>query len=249
VSRVFLALLFGVVLAGSQAFADGWEDVPVAQFLAAVRDPQTSPYWARMEGEVRHMDKKTRKTWRSSIEFRMNVAKDLVEAQLQFAGRERYRTRQVFARGLEGQQVTVEVAPNPFGRKLADAGIQPADLTFGFLYWDLVKEEASEKVSGLKCRVLRVRHPEIGDEAKLWIVTNRLAPLRVQWFRKGMDEPYRELRFKGGKERRGFWLPAEIELQGGDAWKSLVKFGKTEIEATNESGVPADLFVGSSGDQ
>ena len=143
--RRSVMLVLAALLLASGALAEGWEDVPVEQFLTAVREPRTSPYWAKMEGEVRHMEKKTRKTWRSTIEFRMNVAEDSVEAQLQFAGRERYRTRQVYAEGLAGQRVTEEVAPGGRGR----AQYRGSD-------WNIENVGDSAIIAGAGARVVEV---------------------------------------------------------------------------------------------
>lgn len=210
-------------------------------FLRMARRAPAGESWAKMEGTATH-----RRTGSSAIKDTIRVGirftPKRVIAQLVFAGNEYYEMGQTFDTPPVFTQETD--VPDKDRTRLSLYGIMPSDLTLGFLYRDLVREEKSESVKMLDCRVFVLKGGE-NDYVRVWLSEDYFFPLKVHWFRSLPDEkmkPYRELELGGVKKEDDFYVVHELFLFGQD-WRTRVEFDKRAAGRVEEAQAPVDLFL------
>ena len=210
-------------------------------FLRLARRAPAGESWAKMEGTATH-----RRTGSSPIKDTIRVGirftPKRVIAQLVFAGNEYYELGQTFdTPPVFTQEIDV---PDKNKTRLSLYGIAPSDLTLGFLYRDLVREEKSESVKTLGCRVFILKGGT-NDYVRVWLSKDYLFPLKVHWFRSLPDDkmkPYRELELGGVKKENDFYVVHELLLYGQD-WRTRVEFGNCDAGRVEEAKAPLDLFL------
>ena len=210
-------------------------------FLRMARRAPAGESWAKMEGTATH-----RRSGASSVKDTIRVGirftPKRVIAQLVFAGNEYYELGQTFDTPPVFTQETD--VPDKDKTRLSLYGIMPSDLTLGFLYRDLVREEKSESVKTIDCRVFVLKGGE-NDYVRVWLSKEYYFPLKAHWFRSLPDDkmkPYRELELGGVKKENDFYVVQELFLFGQD-WRTRVEFDKRDAGRVEEAKAPADLFL------
>ena len=210
-------------------------------FLRMARRAPAGESWAKMEGTASHR-RSGASTVKDTIRVGIRFTPKRVIAQLVFAGNEYYELGQTFDTPPVFTQETD--VPDKDKTRLSLYGIMPSDLTLGFLYRDLVREEKSESVKTIDCRVFVLKGGE-NDYVRVWLSKDYYFPLKAHWFRTLPDEktkPYRELELGGVKKENDFYVVQELFLFGQD-WRTRVEFDKRDAGRVEEAKAPLDLFL------
>ena len=210
-------------------------------FLRMARRAPAGESWAKMEGTATHR-RSGSSTIKDTIRVGIRFTPKRVIAQLVFAGDEYYELGQTFDTPPVFTQETD--VPDKDKTRLSLYGILPSDLTLGFLYRDLVREEKPESVKTIGCRVFVLKGGE-NDYVRVWLSKEYFFPLKAHWFRTLPDEktkPYRELELGGVKKENDFYVVQELFLFGQD-WRTRVEFDKRDAGRVEEAKAPADLFL------
>jgi len=224
----------------ADATPDGRE-MSYGQLLETARHPPLRRSWAILAGEVRHR-KRGERTLRLPVALRAVFAPERTLAQVIFNEHEWYSISQEFGSGLEGGAVLRDRAAPPERVSLADIGIRPSDFTLGFLYWDFETGLGEDRVKTLHTRKVRLTHPKADEHVVVWISTKYFFPVRVHWYRKGEQDPHRQLEFRGTKEvKNGMVLVKEVRIQN-PGWKTEVRFTDFKVELVADEPIPEDLF-------
>ena len=210
-------------------------------FLRMARRAPAGESWAKMEGTASHR-RSGASTVKDTIRVGIRFTPKRVIAQLVLAGNEYYEMGQTFDTPPVFTQETD--VPDKNKTRLSLYGIMPSDLTLGFLYRDLVREEKSESVKTIDCRVFVLKGGE-NDYVRVWLSKDYYFPLKAHWFKTLPDEktkPYRELELGGVKKENDFYVVQELFLFGQD-WRTRVEFDKRDAGRVEEAKAPADLFL------
>jgi hypothetical protein len=217
------------------------EPAAVKQFLDLVRNPQIEESWAIMRGSIRHKVG-MRHGAKLPIEFRARFSRERVRAQLIFNATERYLIGQNYRDGIAGTTVIVEQPAPADAISLREVGIRPSDLTLSFLYWNFAAELPGDNVRGQPCRLMKLVNPAAAEHVLVWISTQYIFPVRVDWYRADADASNRRLEFTGFEKINDLWIVKEVRIRS-KGWKTVVKFESTEVELiTTEHPAPDDLF-------
>ena len=216
-------------------------DAPdAAAFLARVREPFRQDAWGRFTGTLLHLDEdgKTKRPVAMTVRFTSARAQALIVLDQDRV----YRATHTHG-APPAERMTLQLPdPDAGGPCLADFGLEPQDVTLSFLYWELVAELAPDYVRHQPCRVLELRHPQKPVHVRAWFSRDYLFPLRVEWYRVGEPEPWRELEFREFKKySEQLWFMKTVQLRG-DGWKTRVTFDQAELHMSADTPVPDDLF-------
>lgn len=148
-------------------------------FLRMARRAPAGESWAKMEGTASHR-RSGASTVKDTIRVGIRFTPKRVIAQLVFAGNEYYEMGQTFDTPPVFTQETD--VPDKDKTRLSLYGIMPSDLTLGFLYRDLVREEKSESVKTIDCRVFVLKGGE-NDYVRVWLSKDYYFPLKAHWFK------------------------------------------------------------------
>jgi len=229
----------GLFLAALCRAADTDGVLPAEQFLRQVRQPWQREAWGRFTGDVVHVRDGTKT--KASIRLAMVFSPDAVRAQVVLNAANTYWVEQSHAAGSDGK-VTLRLPEKESRPRLFDLGIEPEDLTLAFIYWNFVEELPRAVFLNQPCRVMALAHPEQKGHVRVWFTEKEGFPLKVQWYRRGEEQPWRSLEFKGAqKHEDDFWFVKEMRLDGA-GWKTLVRFNDAEVHNTDTEPPPADLF-------
>lgn len=214
------------------------------QFLKIVRHVPGQETWAKMEGTASHKREKTRRI-KAPIRVGIRFTPTRIVAQLVFNKNEQYNLGQTFDPPVSTQTSQIPQGVTP---KLPLYGIDISDMTMGFMYKDLIREEKPESVKTLKCRVFMLKGLKEGETARIFVSTEYFFPLKVQWFRrdpaKFPNEKYwRMLEIASVKKApdSDFYLIPKLEISGPD-WMTMIHFDK-RYAGYAKDGMPKDLFV------
>lgn len=249
---VFLLLFFPFCLS-MQAKEDQEEtaekitpmDLSAEEFLRIVRNPPGRESWAKMTGKASHKRKNSR-TVEAPLRLGILFTPARTVAQIVFDEGEYYDLGQSYG---ENPTSTLESACTA-GKmpRLGVFGIAPQDLTMGFLYQSLLREEKSDSVRGETCRVFSMRSPDGKGRTKVYISARFFFPLKAEFFssqedltQKNSAEPERTLEISGFTKENDFWIVKSLNLFGPD-WRTRIDFDKTEAGFTSDS-LPADVFL------
>ena len=148
-------------------------------FLRMARRAPAGESWAKMEGTATHR-RSGSSAVKDTIRVGIRFTPKRVIAQLVFAGNEFYELGQTFDTPPVFTQETD--VPDKDRTRLSLYGIMPSDLTLGFLYRDLVREEKPESVKMIDCRVFVLKGGE-NDYVRVWLSKEYFFPLKAHWFR------------------------------------------------------------------
>lgn len=236
------------------AFSEQKESVE--SFLKSVRQPQLTEAWSLMSGKAEHYRAEIVKNdeviqeeqaMTAPIRLGMRFQTDSINAQLVFNNTEIYAVGQQLTDGQAGTTVTRLSPVEDKDVLLPEFGLRPSDLTLSFVHWDFVKEEASERVSGLSCRVMILQNPASDEQVRLWLAERYRFPVKVQWLLK--DKVQREARFSDFKEINGDLVMIKqfrIENKSGafnENWQTRITFEEIEADRDLRQAPPANLFI------
>jgi hypothetical protein len=215
-------------------------DLTPEVFLKYARQPFVQNAWGRFSGTIQFRGENGKH--KLPVYFSLLFRADFMRVQVILDETDVYNVMQVYYR--EGTpSITIEKPEAERAPSLADLGIKPEDITFSFLYWDLVKEVDGEEVRGHDCRVMNLVNPRTGDTATVWFSAEYLFPLKVICRDKGAAETEaRTLEFTDFERHGDIWYVKNLRLEGNN-WKTRVKFTDGEIFPTEDKLPPPNLFL------
>ena len=227
-----------VILLVISAFLHAGEPVmkpDTESFLSRLRTQASGDTWARLDGTVRHIRRQNRKEAAAPLSFRTILGTKTVVAQLIFREKEICMLTQARTAPYSS---SVESGGNS---TLEDFGLRPSDLVMNFIYWKC-RGELPEETGGLQqCRVLAFENPDAAEEVRVFASAAYGIPLRVQWFERGGEKPFRTMEVRSVKKVNDLWVVEELSVTG-PGWRSTVRFEKFEAGYMKQ-GAPADLFA------
>ncbi|MBR4075676.1 MAG: hypothetical protein IKK25_02300, partial [Lentisphaeria bacterium] len=173
---VTILALCGILLCGAEKIDP--MKLTAEQFLKIVRHVPGQETWAKMEGMASHKRENSRRI-KAPIRVGIRFTPARIVAQLVFNKNEQYNLGQTFEPPVSTQSSQLPPGVKP---KLPLYGIDISDMTLGFMYKDLIREEKPESVKTLKCRVFMLKGLKEGETARIFVSTEYFFPLKVQWF-------------------------------------------------------------------
>lgn len=226
------------------------------EFLKLVRKPQLTDAWALMSGYVEHKRPKIEKDGKvvqkkelleADIRLGIRFMSDSMIGQLIFDKKEEYSIGQNFEDGIAGTTVTQITPEKKEDAKLPDFGLRPSDLTLSFLYWKFEKEFESERISGQKCRVMKLKHPDLKESVKVWFSEKYAFPMKVEWYKDGKVK--REATFSDFKEiKNEMVMIKRFKIQKRESllsssWETRVVFEDIDAAKMKTKKAPENLFL------
>jgi len=212
------------------------KDLSSEAFLAEVRRPFGQEAWGEADGTIQYVSDKDGER-RGVVRLRLTFAPGSMHAQLVLNDTNVYGFEQKHD-GRTPTRTKVDLPEKETPPGLFAFGIEPEDLTFAFIYWDLRKELSAEEFLRRPCRVFELAHPQGKGTVKVWFSATHGYPLKAQWFRPRSNAPWRTLELKGAKKHdKDLWFVKEMRLDG-DGWKTRVRFDHAEINPVEERAAP-----------
>ena len=226
-----LPCICGLILAALAAAA---ETLSPEAFLERVRYPQTGRSMAVLSGVMQHM-REGGKMETVPIRLGLLIGPDGTRGQLILAEDEDYRIEQTPNKDAGGK-MKISVRPArplpPETARLRRYGLNPTDLTMGFVHYDFRRELAESRVKGLPCRVLVLSAPD-GETARAYILRDHFFPLKVEFFadeKTAVDgtRPLRTMEVGSFRRKNGLYYAEVVDLRGPD-WRSRVTFDRADL--------------------
>jgi hypothetical protein len=239
------ALALGVALCRAQEAEEEDESsqgpltgLSAAAFLQEIRRPFRQEAWGEATGTIQYVSEQHGER-RGTLRLRLTFTPDSLHAQLVLNDTNVYGFEQK-----HGGQVPVtsrvDLPDHETPPGLFDFGIEPEDLTFAFIYWDLKRELPAEDFLRRPCRVMELVHPQGKGFVRVWFSASHGYPLKAEWYHADGETAWRRLELKGAKKHGDhLWFVKELRLDG-DGWKTRVRFDHAEINPVEERAAPAE---------
>ena len=146
---------------------------------------------------------------KKSINLKTQINQETLIFQVNINQTEKIRLYQKFGNIYESNELFNNLKKKNF---FTTIGLNIADLSLSFMYWDLVKEMEKKRIGLHKCRVFLMRNPDDINFAKIFISKQYLAPLKVEWFTNLQKPSYQTLEFKSFSEKNSVWSPTKIQI-------------------------------------
>ena len=239
--RTMLAAIgVGVMALGASGAAAG--ELPAAEFLRlAARRSTLNDSYARLWGRISHLRKNAGKAEYYPIYFGVIFSPGWMHGQLILDGREYYDIERSV--GSASRFAVKPAEGQPAANSLLDhLGLEISDLSMGFLDDPLRKEEDSERVKTVDCRVLLLDAPG-GGTVKVWISREYLFPVRAEFYGPGAypeKKPDRTLEVTGFKKIDQYYVVTDLAILGRE-WRTRIAFDRTEV-GKNDAPEAAKVF-------
>lgn len=202
------------------------------EFLAEVRKPLRTDAWGEITGRLTFKeDGKNSVT--GQIRVRITFTPESMHAQLVLNDVNVYGFEQ--KHHPDNTTVTsLELPPHEHAPGLFAFGLAPEDLTFAFIYWNLLEELPRQKSRQRECRVMRLADPNGKGTVQVSFSAAHGFPMEAWWYQPNENKPWRKLELKGAKKHdNGLWFVKEMRLDGPN-WKTRVIFDHAEINPVGE---------------
>ena len=178
------------------------------QFINNTRARLIQHSWTHIQGNLffRSKDKELIKK-KFALKIYMNFQK--LKLKLSFDKKETIFIEQTFGKNYQYKELFNNLAKQ---NTFTQMNFSVTDLSFSFMYWDLVKEFDNQTVGLYKCRVFLFRDPDQFCFAKVFISKKFFVPLKVQWYKDLQQKAYQQLNFEAFKEKNKVWIPGQILL-------------------------------------
>ncbi|MEG2075739.1 MAG: hypothetical protein RRY34_04465 [Victivallaceae bacterium] len=223
-----IALIGALLLTLSWVVAAESGVVTATDFLKRARSYRGVESYAVSEGTLhyRSADKKT--ATKGRVYLANLFTPEAVKAQLVLDGLEGYMITQKY----NGEPTDVKLQNKNLanGGKLAQYGLQVADLAMSFLYWDLVQELPGESLRTVFCRKFELKSPDDKEIAQVYISDKYLFPVRAEFFRLNEDgtrEATRSLEVSSFRKQGDFYVISRLVLWLDKKWRCEIIFDRT----------------------
>lgn len=198
------------------------DDLTAPEFMTFVRSYSLDNVWMDLSGKLL-CKRKGADLLESDLLLRASFGLDSVMGQITMGNGNVYIFTQ--HKGAEGSpEMELDLPEDDKSPSLFDFGIAPSDLSFAFIYWNLVEELPRQSSRMQACRVMKLANPDGSGYAEVLFHAKMGFPMEAKWFRNGESTPWRTMVMKGAKRHEsGFWFVKEMVLEG-DEWKTSVRF-------------------------
>jgi hypothetical protein len=238
VAAALAGAVAGVPRAGA---ADPDDAVSAADFLREAQEPFRQSAWGHFTGSLLHVGERRRHKLDLSLVLRFEP--EQLRARIVLGGNQVYGIAQQYRTTPPTVSLELPVQEGEYG--LYDFGVDPEDLTFAVLYWQLRREHDPETIRGQACRVFDLAHPNRASWARVWFVRDYRFPVKVLWFEGEEEEPRRTLEFTDFRKQENVWFVEKLILRGKD-WKTQIVFAQGELHLDEETPMPDDLLPAAS---
>jgi len=235
---VLTGLVWGVFCVGLAAGAADdeptLEGLSAADFLSQIRRPFRQDAWGEITGGVMHSSSKGRHKGR--LRIRLTFSAESLHAQIVLNEKNVYGYEQVHGTPGAKAQISLDLPEEEVKPGLFEFGLEPEDISFAFVYWDLLRELPRESYRRRDCRVMELSDPK-GKKGtvRVWFEASRGFPLKAQWYHAGEEKHWRLLELKGAKRHaKKLWFVKEMRIEG-DGWKTQVHFDHVEINPVEDA--------------
>ncbi|MCQ2378795.1 MAG: hypothetical protein MJ016_06235, partial [Victivallaceae bacterium] len=193
-------------------------------FLDRARRGGAASTYAELDGTLLHR-RRGSDALEMPIYFGVIVRPRKTSGQLILDGREGFLVGQSRENGASSS------VPQSASTELFDrVGLQISDLTLGFVYYPVLKEEAPQTIGGfVPCRMIRFSVPERpGESVCVAFAREEAFPLRAEFFRAGENEPFRRVEVSGFARKNGLYYARRI-LTEGPGWRTRIDFDRAEV--------------------
>jgi hypothetical protein len=212
------------------------------EFLRRTRRQSEASSYAMLEGIVQHL-KDGGKMIEKPVYLGVLITAQGSRAQLIIDGVEAYDIRQT--RQPDGG---AETRVTPYRRggyadaMAANFRLDPADLTTGFLFYDLIREEEPERVKGIACRVFSLKNPHKDESVRVYIAKEYFFPLKAEFFNAAAPtgKPDKTLATASFQEKNNLYYAELINLHG-PGWRTRVHFESAKV-GISEPGAEFQIF-------
>lgn len=219
-------------------YADDNKTMSAEDFLTQIRQPFMQPTYWIMQGEIQTYAR-GKGTQKETIDMELTYNVIEMSSALLLGKTDLYLAYQKnnYLDKNKKPEMTLKMPEKPQTISMKEAGIEPEDITFAFIYWDLLYDFKFEKVKGQNCRVLELKHPNSNDRVIAWFSTNYGFPLQVYYYRNEESKPWRILEFKDFKEyKKDFWFVKTILIRDPKAnWRTQLTFEKADMSIIPEN--------------
>lgn len=218
------------------------ETLSAEMFLERARYPETGRSMAALNGLMQY--KKQGSAMETvPIYLGLLIEPGKTRGQLILNEEEGYWIDQILRQSAAGG-ITISVRPmrtRPEQSRLLRYGLNPTDLTMGFLHYDLVRELPADRIKGLPCRVM-VLAAKGGEAVRAYILRDYYFPLKVEFFADAASAEngrnmHRTLEVGSFRQKNGLYYAEVINLRGPD-WRSRVTFQQAELSVPPVGALP-----------
>lgn len=231
------AILLAIFCCGAET-----QELSAEAFLERVRYPQTGRSMAALTGIMQYQ-KQGGAMERVPIYLGLLIEPGKTRGQLILNEEEGYWIDQVLRQSAAGG-VAIAVRPmrtRPAESRLRRYGLNPTDLTMGFLHYDLTRELPPERIKGLPGRIM-VLAAKGGEAVRAYILRDYYFPLKVEFYSNAEDalagkNLLRTLEVGSFRKKNDLYYAEVINLRGPD-WRSRVTFEKAELSVPPVGALP-----------
>ena len=120
--------------------------------------------------------------------------------------------------------------------KLEKSGLDPADLSMNFVYYDLVEELEKTKTKMVDCRVFLLKNPKSEELVKIYVAEKYFFTLKAEFFADSQayqqDKKARTLEISSFKKQNDLYYVEQFTIYG-PGWRTIVCFEQAEINRFN----------------
>ncbi len=237
--RAFFLLIVFVFV--NQVLAQNTKKLDSEEFLEECRKQLLGNCWIKLDGNLMHRDPDGKRSRPVKIKCAAQLVPNKITFKATLGGKESFKTEHLF-----GQKHDTKILENTLESTngFNKVGIQPADLSLAFMYWDYIKEYEGDRIGVLdafKCRVFLLANPDGKNFVKVWLSEKYQGPLQVHWLKsiKKDAKPEQVLKFEDFAEKNKVWVPLESKISNS---KGELQIRFKEVDAAFSTKVPADLY-------
>lgn len=213
-------------------------------FLEHARYPGGGNSYAKLEGWLQHKkDSQSMEEYPAALGI--IIGRDKTNAQLVLGDKEEYRIVRNNRPGKDAELSVTSSQKQDGKETIAQrTGLNPADLTTGFLFYNFLREDGQERVSAIPCRVLILEAPDKSEIVRVYLARAYAFALRAEFYKDlaafDADEPLRTLETRSFKKKNGLYYAELLNIRGPN-WQSRVHFTKAEL-GIPDGNTPTRIF-------
>ena len=136
----------------------------------------------------------------------------------------------------ENNIVPMHKNPPENGSKLERSGLDPADLSMNFLYYDLVEELENVMLKMVNCRVFLLKNPKSNELVKIYVAEKYFFTLKAEFFTDSdsylANKVTRTLEINSFKKQNNLYYVESLNIFG-PGWRTSVVFEEAEVNLYN----------------
>ena len=227
--KIFLLLLTLLVTA-INAFASD-KELSAAQFLYILRDGIARNHgssYAILDGYMEHIRRGADEPIEYPLFMGIIITPERIMTQIIVNEDEGYFVSQTKENNLIPMHKNLPSGSS----KLEQSGLDPADLSMNFIYYDLVEELPKAKVKMLDCRVFLLKNPKKNELVKIYVAEKFFFTLKAEFFNELTDyqanKATRTIEISSFKKQNELYYVEEFNIYG-PGCRTIVSFEEAEV--------------------